>query len=266
MKRCLIHAHVYYEDLWPQLAQCIANFTPYGFDLCVTACNSDRRLESLVKKDFPQARFRALPNQGFDVGPFLETINDVDLGRYEYVVKLHTKRDVSYWVNFLPVFGSSWRDRLLSFCDTEKHLRLTMKAFDRHPELGMIAHPALIVSRGDRDEEEFVKRQAEAVVARAGFRPGPRRFVAGTMFMARASVCRALQGLNRIDDFAASAEHKTALAHVYERAFGYMMTAQGYKIGDSRGLTPFFDLTYFIRMPLFYVLRTTFRLVTFRRP
>lgn len=266
MKRCWIHAHVYYGDLWPQLSCCIANFTPCGFDLCVTCCDTDPQLENRVKTDFPQARFLVLPNQGFDVGPFFEAISGINLDQYDYVVKLHTKRDVSYWVNFLPVFGSSWRNRLLSFCDTEKHLRLTMQAFDRHPEIGMIAHPTLIVSRGDRDEKEPVKRQAEAIVARAGFQPGPRRFVAGTMFMARASACRALQGLARIDDFAASSKHKTDLAHVYERAFGYLMTAQGLKIGDNRGLTFIFDLTYWIRMPLFYVMRTMFRLLTFRMP
>ena len=91
--------HAYYPELRAELDACLANLDePY--DLYVTDAGTD--------------------NRGFDIWPFLRTLDTLDLTRYTHVLKLHTKRDVMRPVGFngVQVSGATWRDWLLSFVRT----------------------------------------------------------------------------------------------------------------------------------------------------
>ena len=121
--------------------------------------------------------------------------------------------------------------------------------------------------RGDFEETEDVRKRAESVVRKLGLNPGRRCYVAGTMFLARTSCLKVLQGSVTIDEFEMSSGedrmekivHVSGLAHVYERVFGYLVTAQGMKISDVNRLVWMYDMGYWLRMPLFYFVRALYR-------
>lgn len=265
--KIVIIAHVYYVDLWEDIANCMANF-PHGTDIHVTTPHDDPVLRSRVLKQFPDADFRVVENRGYDVAPFLTVLDDMDLSKYDYLVKLHTKRDVSGWCNYLPFTAKRWRRLLLEFCSTKSKVNAALSFMERHPMVGMMAHPALIVSKGDFEESESIKVLAEQEILKLGLQPTCRRFVAGTMFLARARCFLPLQG--HVSQLAFSASpgdtnmneglHSSGLAHVYERVLGYLICAQRMKISDRHGLLWFYDVGYWIRMPLFYLMRAGFRL------
>lgn len=88
-------------------------------------------------------------NYGYDVALFFNVLDRLDLDCFDYVIKLHTKRDTpKCWVNFTPFEGGQWRRSLLSFCATPEAARRTLAAFARRPRLGMVAARALIDPSG----------------------------------------------------------------------------------------------------------------------
>lgn len=226
-----IHAHVFYPELWDELAGCIRNFQNYTCDLFVTTPHSDEALMNRILSAFPNADYRVLENRGYDLGPLVDVISSIDLSKYDYVVKLHTKRDWSGWLNFMRVRGPQWREMLLSFCHSKQAIENTLSVFQRNPNAGMAADASLVVSHGDFPESEDVKKRAEQLLREAGLTPNRRIFAAGTMFIVRAKLLAPLQGLKNLKDFELVRQHETGtLAHVYERLLGYAISAQGMAI------------------------------------
>lgn len=253
--RFFIHAHVFYPELWPELVQCIMNFSDYSYELCVTTPQNDCSVREMVLKDFPHADYRVCENRGYDVGPFVDVLNGINLSNYDFVVKLHTKRNWSGWMNSTYVRGGFWREKLLSFCRTKENLNLVLSLFQERSEVGMVVHPAVIVSHGDYLESEQIKRDAETTVRRAGLCPGDRKFVGGTMFIGRAALFRPLQHLNVIDDFNVVKKHELGtLAHVYERVIGYVVMAQGMDIVPFCQDFSILRCLWFIIVPAYRVL------------
>ena len=215
--------HTYYPELRAELDACLANLDePY--DLYVTDAGTD--------------------NRGFDIWPFLRTLDTLDLTRYTHVLKLHTKRDVLRPVGFngARVSGSIWRDWLLSFVRTPAAWAET-KARIAAPGVGMVAAAECILDRWatpgreERETYDAAVREAAGRVALpvAVFRRA--EYVGGTMFLARAEALRPLQGRFTAADFDVSNdEHlSNSFAHVAERLIGFAVTAAGFRIECPSG-------------------------------
>lgn len=253
--RFAIHAHVFYPELWPELAACIRNFGDYDIDLFVTTPHHDTALKTTILGDFPTANYRILENRGYDVGPFCEILNGLDLTHYDFIVKLHTKRDWRGWFNFHYVRGNSWRKRLLSFCATHEALRKTLLIFESNPNTGIVADPSVIVTHGDYLESSTVKNSALNLIKQQGLTTRRRAFIGGTMFIIKAALLKPLQGVCHLQDFEPVRNHELrTLAHVCERVFGYLVSAQGYMIRPSRaGISPI-ELLWFVIVPTYKIL------------
>ncbi len=93
MKPILAIVHVYYPEIWPELEECLLNITvPY--ELYVTTNEQNKDIQNDVLKLKKDAHFEIVENRGYDVGPFMQIINKINLDDYSYVVKLHTKRNL----------------------------------------------------------------------------------------------------------------------------------------------------------------------------
>lgn len=252
--RLLIHTHIYYLDLWGELAACIDNFNGRKYDLWITTPIKDVAFQKNVLSRFPSAHYCVLPNQGYDIWPFFYVLNNVQPKDYDYVVKMHTKRNVSGWLNYLPFWPSRWRRELLSFCSSKSRLERVMHRFSQCPEIGMIGGDAVIVERADVDyERNEIRRTAEKVVQNLGYRNFTRRFVAGTMFIARMACFSPLRDVLRETDFQATKDddnHVSGVAHVYERVLGYIVSATGFEISDVNGRFKRLEFTLGIRQYL----------------
>lgn len=221
--RLAVILHAYYPGLRAELDACLANLDePY--DLYVTDAGTD--------------------NRGFDIWPFLRTLDTLDLTRYTHVLKLHTKRNVSRPVGFngMNVAGPAWRNWLLSIVRTPAAWAET-KARIAQPGVGMVAAAECILDRratpGREEHETYDAAAKEAArrfsLSEALFRRAD--YVGGTMFLARAEALKPLQGRFTAADFDVSnAEHvSNSFAHVAERLIGFAVTAAGFRIECPSG-------------------------------
>lgn len=263
--RVAIHAHVFYADLWPEIATCIDNVVAIcgagNVALVVTypEANADIRAEIENRKFGCPVQLAGVPNRGYDVGPFVcEFLNGVDLDSVDYIVKIHTKRDVDTWMNFRPLKGAAWRRELLKFCSTEKAFRNTIDAFSRYPKLGMVtSHRVINYCGSDWGEDARAVKQ----MLRDEFGLAPRHLVtaSGTMFCARAEIFKRFKGRYSFDDFpvvcAKTAHSDYGLAAQLEYAFTMSADAEGYVVSEGTWSPWVARIGYAFQSVVFCVLR-----------
>lgn len=229
MKKILVHLHIWYPDLWPQMQRCLESIT-VAYDLIVTHTHDLKEVEGDIKKYKYDACFVRVPNRGFDIGAFVHVLNLVDLSHYEYIVKLHTKRTMNKFVyRGLNLSGDSWRNRLVSFVSSPEQFNRCLSIFQKRSDVGMIAHHELITPI-EEDEDTYSKERQMSIISDRGWEYIPYYFVAGTMFIAR-SECFILLGKEfTIQDFPISERGVQQLAHVLERLIGYFVYRAHYVI------------------------------------
>ena len=87
-------AHIYYHDLWEEIAETIAAARPDA-DLLVSITDRGEETDALITRittAFPEARCFRFPNRGRDILPFVHLLNAGLLDGYAAVGKIHTKR------------------------------------------------------------------------------------------------------------------------------------------------------------------------------
>lgn len=272
--RIAIHVHVFYLEGWPRLSHCIANFQKVcgveNVSLYVTYPDSVSVIRNVVSVDQPKAQLIAVPNRGYDVAPFLEVINRLDLSSFDFVVKLHTKRDSVGWLNYRHMASGQWNSWLTSFCSSESHVARTLDVFRHDPSIGMLSDRHVIVEREDNERSDILA-MADEIVRKHYGKVIKRDFVAGTMFIVRAGCLTPLQGAFSFSDFtpvetvSLTAVHKSELAHAFERVFGYCVAAQGMYLADWRSGS-FEDRYWKWRKYSFTVMRGLFQIVKIALP
>lgn len=236
MKPIIVCVHLFYPEMWPELKKSVLNVANYPFELYVTMVEHDLDVKDDILKTFPQAHIQIVENRGYDLGPFIEVLNQVNLEKYSYVVKLHTKRDVRLgtYLGAFDVSGSKWRRYLLNFCATKENFEKTIQAFEQNPRLGMAADFRILSK--NKKSSIIAHQQALALLEKLNLETKSFTFVAGTMFICCAKLLKPLQKLKlKLSDFETSSAHvhDAKLAHALERFFGYMVTAQNFEIRDA---------------------------------
>lgn len=122
-RKTLIHAHIFYPDIWPEILSCIENClaesAPRSVSLVLTYPETHPELKDILipavnrlKPSLKDSEVVPVPNCGYDIAPFLiEVLNRRTLNDYDYIIKLHTKRNVNTWLNFRAYRGTAWRKR-----------------------------------------------------------------------------------------------------------------------------------------------------------
>ena len=230
MPDILIHAHVYYPELWDELADCIGNIDE-SFDLYVTTVGADAALKQKITNRFANAKILACENKGFDIAPFFKVLDAVDLDAYRYLIKIHTKRDVPYaalFPNGYDLSDDGWRESLLLPFKTRENWQKTA-AWLASDETGMVADGKVIVNRL-RSRDTGACAGAKRLVEQFGLTYKGDCFIAGTMFAAKADLFKCLQNRSESLDFKDSVREGDALPYVCERLLGMIVQAQGKKI------------------------------------
>ena len=232
--KILVHLHLYYLDMLEQMLDLLKSLDKVDYDLYVTT-SSDFREQEKVKTFHPQSQILPVPNRGYDLAPFVYVLQQVNLDDYDYIIKLHTKRDLPKPAT-LPncsLEGSDWRNLLTGFLHTTQTLQQALTQFDKFPQIGSLSHSLLIISAGKEDKEANLR--AEKIMSQMGLKTKQKTFVAGTMFICRARLMLSLKKLNlQFQDFDAplSNHQGGTLAHALERVLGWMIWSQGYKIAS----------------------------------
>lgn len=235
--RILAVAHVYYPELWPELARCIGNLGDQA-DLIVTY--SDESAVSAARRDFPRARFLRCENRGYDIWPFLHALQSISPSDYDYIVKLHTKREVREGIilNHALIGGTNWRRLLLRFVSTRRDWRKALSKLAK-PKIGMVADRRVIFDRKAATALHYqvfdLAKDEMQTLAGKTFARGD--FVAGTMFAVKpAALAPLLRKHHAAQDFAESAGHGGIThAHIMERMLGLSVSAAGMRIESFDG-------------------------------
>ncbi len=231
--KALIVLHIYYNDLTGWLLGKLANINGCDWDLIVTWSHEDEATRKLVLDFKPDARFILVENVGYDVWPFVSVVNNVDMSWYDFVIKIHTKRDTGQKqtrINGLHLKGTAWRDLLVdSLLGSPEAFRELADTFAKHPDAGFVCSRKLYVKLKFKEDMALLDEELEKL----GLETEERRFCAGTMFAIRPALLDVVKkrGLTP-GDFPSQSKSGSAgtLAHVYERVFSLLAPAQGYKV------------------------------------
>lgn len=201
----------------------------------MTLSDDASKLQEEITRFFPDAKVEVVENRGYDVAPFVHVLTQVNLGNYQYIVKLHTKKNRNEHENIknFLVSGNRWRKFLLRFLENEKTFQKCIDGFEKHKLLGMICDFRLIMSLSSDDVRlrasigKWAKKMGVTL-------NGRERFVAGTMFMARANLFEKFKQLNlQMSDFEPGCvAHEKGLAHIMERILGVLVYSQTCYIAD----------------------------------
>lgn len=228
MKPILIHTHVFYLNIFQQMRPLLDDIIKnYPTECWFTYIEGNEEIQAELK-DYEHVL--PVSNQGFDIAPYLKVLNQVNLSKYSYIIKLHTKRDVPLGsvLKNCDVGGERWRERLLSFLKPD-HFCACMQAFAQDEKLGMVADNMLIFSKEPSDNAAWEK--SIALMNQHGYTPKRCAFVAGTMFMCRANLMKfVLEVFSKKEFKPTRREDVLTLAHVAERFMGHAIYAQGYTI------------------------------------
>jgi lipopolysaccharide biosynthesis protein len=220
-------AHVYYPELWDELAEGIAR-VPGEVDVVVTLVEGRAdHLAEPIRSRFPGADVRVLANRGRDVWPLLHVLDRVP--GHDAVLKVHTKRSPHMRK------GDAWRrDLLADLVGSTGRIEGILGLMVADRRIGMVAPARNVLGR------EFLgpnRPQVEALARRGGraFDPDRLWFPAGSMFWTRPEVLLPLADLGLIaEDFGPeTGAVDGTLAHAVERYLGVLAESQGLAVIES---------------------------------
>lgn len=231
-KRVLVYLHLYYHGQLPYFLQKIASVNGCAWDLVVTVSKQDAETERLLRAFRPDVTILPVENVGYDIWPFIAMLRSVDLSRYDYVLKLHTKNrnEVRNRVNGLNLRGFRWRNLLVdALLRSPRQFASVLSKMESDPQAGIACNAALIKkpSIGLAEDTDLLVAEME----RLGLHPADRRFCAGTMFLSRIAPFERLVDADLTPDYfeTVSLSHSMGTkAHVYERILSFVVLDAGY--------------------------------------
>lgn len=227
-----VHLHVYYVDVLDELLDAVAQLP--SAKLFVSTPHDIAPIKAAVQARFPDAIVWHCPNQGKDIGPFIDAIHRFNLPQYDLVFKLHSKKShnaASYMQVIRDLFGQDikdgedWRRKLITpLAGSPAQVQAILNEFGAQPQIGMIGAEQFLCTAPDADTAAY-----NTVCERLGIAPQP-LFFGGTIFWIRGAVLQRFIDANfTLDDF--SPAHQGAventLEHQLERVFGALVQSEG---------------------------------------
>lgn len=232
-KHILVHLHLYYINQLDEILARLQNLQELKFDLYVTMIEKSPAAEQKIKQFKPDAHILQLENKGYDIGPFMEVLHSLDLDKYNYLLKIHTKGTTAQ--NYTRINGKRLNNKLwnrllfdaLLFSEEQVHNNLRQLA---NADIGMLSS-AYLITDDKKLYEQFLPQINEILQAESLPQVDTFSFVAGTMFWAKASLFKPLQKYRLADFPVTDGKIKEGtLAHCFERLFGAVAQAQGLKL------------------------------------
>lgn len=223
-------AHVFYEDMWPEIADYLGRIPSLERVYVSITQDASRSFEEQIDTRFPGALVRRVPNRGRDVLPFLQWLEVVESHGIDAICKIHTKRSAH-----LPT-GEAWRrDMLDKLLGSPMEIVETIAALREDPTLGIVGPGGHVVP------SSFYWEPNAANVERLCQRMGrdvsnaPFQYVAGSMFWARVDALLPLRrlGLRDADFELESGQVDGTLAHALERCFPVAASQAGFELRET---------------------------------
>ncbi len=224
-------AHIYYADLWPELAKSIG-FIEEPVDIyAILVRGSSDHLAPEIQQQFPGAIVLVFGNIGRDILSFVSLLNAGVLFKYELICKLHTKKSLHL------VDGDEWRRSLIDgILKNAEAVATLIATFRKDPDLAIVVADGSI---GGATEAEWVGNSDD--ISRLS-RPlglpefdADARFPAGSIYWIRPFVLRPLAALKlRLEDYEPEPlPLDGTLPHAIERMIGLLAQNAGMRIIEA---------------------------------
>lgn len=234
MSNLLVHLHLFYFDQADYFIEKLKNIDGCSWDLYVSVIKHEEEVEQRIKDAFPFAKIILVENRGFDIWPFIQIIKNIDLDKYDYILKLHTKSyyDKAVRVNKFWYKHYEWRNILVDcLLENKKQFLHLLKIFKKKPKTGMLCSRLFYMPLSD-----FLPEDTSALLTetnRIGISLKTNYFLTGTMFMTRSGIFKKLQREN-IDagmfPLNPNSHSFGSMAHIYERILSIIVYDEGYTI------------------------------------
>lgn len=230
--KILVCLHLYYTQSFDEIKQYLNNLASYSYDLCVTYTYNmlDTATYKQILEFKPDAKIFPCPNKGFDVGPYLETLNYYDLTKYDIVFKLHSKGTARPKIFIYNHYfeKNDWFKYLYEGILGPHTVHKTIDILLNDNDFGLVAANNLIIK--DPPHKQHLLSQYISKL-KLNWEVSDYEYVAGTCFAVRSELVDNIKRLNlTINDFTDSSRNIFSLAHAMERILCMDITAQGYEI------------------------------------
>ena len=228
-KRICVFAHVYYAELWDELARHIANLPEEIYDLYVNIVESGatRKITPAIKSQFPNAKVQGGKNFGRDIGGFFRLWENIQAEDYHAVCLLHTKKSPH-----IEDTGIVWRrDLLRAILGTKERAEENIKIMQVDKSVGQIGALNWREVEPDICEQKYAQLlekigRSEQVEV---------EYLAGTMMFVRTEVLAEVFSVVKdlefeLGDDLSQKDHASGQwAHAVERFIGHTVEAMGYR-------------------------------------
>lgn len=236
----LVHLHLYYPEQLDYMLKKLKNINNCNWDLIVTICKENPKIERKIKEFKSDSQIIKVKNIGYDVWPFIQVLESINLDDYDYVLKLHTKNHRKH-NNFF------WRNILIdALLLSPKRYEQNLQLFKESPEIGIIGAEEVASKMTGICAEENELFFSFCKKYNLNLTKGV--FISGTMFMIRSSILKSILALNlKEEDFycVQKTDGKGTIAHVLERVFCRIAELKGYKIHTIK--TPRHQIKLYIK-------------------
>lgn len=230
-----VHLHIFYTDMWDLMRSYLTNLQGTPYHLYVTLIRENRQLAEKIKSFHAESTIWVVENRGYDVGPFLYFLHQIDLSQYDYILKLHTKGNMPDGIREVceRYMGKTWWRTLMlqSVLGSKQQVLNNLEIFEQNPKVGMLGSEYLIVDT--RFDTDIMRDYLQSTLEKLGYSNTRHdTFIAGTIFMVRSSLMQIIKDNFTLADFEPSQKgcHDGTLAHVMERLLGILPQVQGYTL------------------------------------
>ena len=231
-KKILVILHLFYPESWKEIREYLLNLKGYKWDLCVTYPNhlEGRLPVDSIRQINPGTRFFSLENKGYDIGPFLHALHQIDPEEYDVIFKLQSKGVRRRWIFIYRqlFFRRDWFLNLYEGTAGAGVIHTTIDRIANDPHTGMISAQNLIVHDPAHKENLVLKYLRDLnIQEEKGY-----YFIAGTCFAVKPSCLREFRELPYTqDDFEPVLSSRgMSLAHVLERYMCFGAQKNGMEI------------------------------------
>ena len=162
--------------------------------LYVTMIENNTEEEQKILRNFPEAKICLVENRGYDIWPFINLLQSINLDDFDYILKLHTKSfyEEAVRVNKLWYKEYEWRNIMVDCLlkDNNRFLQL-LDRFESSPGTGMFCSRLFFMPLSDFLPEDTSALRKE--MERIGLHTKPGHFITGTIFIARSKPFKLLQ-------------------------------------------------------------------------
>lgn len=224
MKNLLVHLHIYYHDQVDYFIEKLNNINGINWKLIVTYSQRNEKTEKKLRQFKPDVEFVETENIGYDIWPFIKVIKSIDLSDYDYIIKLHTKRNVDkITINKVKLKDYEWRNSLVNaILNDPKYFQKLLLRFESDKTIGMASSLAtLSLNAWDIYKSRIGEEMKKLNI---GLHKG---FVSlGTMFMARSEIFQPFKSEWLSSEYFYDHQSRSGFSftksHIYERIFSLL--------------------------------------------